>query len=536
MLRTSETPLRALWALLYRVSARVFVACLIWREWRASAYVQIDEVDFLPGLSDVDLVIIVRGRKGAPDTAALRVRRRAWRFQRLRLLKEFPIIDDLRVYEDAELNDLVGSSALTYRLDGRAWANSPPPAYVGHAANGDPGRILTRPGLYTTFGDWRRLNGPERRPDEPARDAQQRRIDAWLELIFWWRMLPRACMDSVGPRPTDVCVKCVAEAVRIWVWLARGERIDGRVGTLRRGLELLPEEEDGLRRVIELRRSLPHWPDSPHVLDETLPLLVRLSTRIAAVIDTEAAAAGFTEVPLVGADRLEPMLAGGPWKPNTSLAGGLNPEILPLADWRGIACPRTPDDTFAPLTADPTDPAAFLTAAGFSQGPYPTLLADRLLIRPGYGFVRTGLRAVACRTTEPVSFALLERRPLASFPNLSGWSVADTARRATAEHRAWLRPRDGGGRNAAGRELGMLLSAVRAALLLESIVAGSPELPLTLIAAGRSLAAKSPGTRTTLDDALGQYRAFADKRAKPSAATLTAMRKLVLDLPAYGSR
>lgn len=431
----------------------------------------------------------------------------------------------------------MGSSALTYRLDGRGWANSRPPAYVGHAANADPGRILTRPGLYTTFGDWRRLNGPERRPDEPARDAQERRIDAWLELIFWWRMLPRASMESVGPRPTDVCVKCVAEALRIWAWLARGERINGRVEALRRGLELLPEEEDGLRRVLELRLSLPHWPDSPQALDQTLPLLVRLSTRIAALIDAEAQAAGFTEVPLAGADRLEPMLAGGPWKPNTSLAGGLNPEILPLADWRGIACPRTPDDTFAPLTADAADPAAFLAAAALSQGPYPTLLADRLLIRPGYGFVRTGLRAIGCRTTEPVSFALLERRPVASFPNLSGWSVADTARRAVAEHRAWLQPRDrAGGRNAAGRELGMLLSAVRAALPLESVVAGSPELPLTLIAAGRTLATRSPTTRTTLDDALGQYRAFSDKRAKPSPAMLTAMRKLVVDLPAYASR
>jgi len=538
VLRTSDTRLRRLWILLYRLSARLFAVWLLWREWRATAYVVIDEEDFLPGLSDMDLVVVLRdGGRYSADAAARRVRQRATHLRGRRLLKEFPIIDGPRIYAQDELGDLVGSSALTYRLDGRDRGSSRPAAYVGHSSNPDPVSVLTRPGLYATVEGWQRLRGPERRPAETIRGDQQRRLAAWLELSFWWAMLPRACLESIAPRPADLCVKAIAETVRIWAWLARDERIEGRAQALRRGLELLPEEEVGLRHMIELRRSLPRWPDSPLVLDDTLPMLVRLSNRIASLVDDAAAAAGFVDVRLTGDDPFDLVLADGGWKPSAELAGGEAPDILPLADWRGIACPAAPDDTFAVLAADAGNPSAFLTAAAVSRGPAPTMLADRLLLRPGYSFIRTELRAVASRATDPVSFALLDGRRVAAFPDLRGWSIDDIARRAVAEHQTWLHPPARTvGRNAAGRELGMLLSAVRAAALLESVDRGEPELPLTLADGVRSLASSMPAANGTAEEALGHYRAFADKRAKPPPETLTAMRELIRGLPAYASR
>lgn len=218
--------------------------------------------------------------------------------------------------------------------------------------------------------------------------------------------------------------------------LACGERSAGRVAALHRGLELLPDEEAGLRRTLELFRSLPRCPDP--LLRDSLPLLVRLSARIAALIDHDAEAAGSTEVRLTGGAAAEPVLAGGGWKASTSLTDGRSPDILPLTDWRGVVHPLAPDDTFAPLSADPADPSALTAAAAVADGPYPTLLADRLLIRPGTALVRTRCRAIQCRATDPVSFALIEGRPLALFPDLRGWSSADTAQRAVDEHWAWL--------------------------------------------------------------------------------------------------
>ncbi len=533
VLLSSETRLRAIWALLYRIAARIFVVSLLWRELRvATAYMEREGPDFLPGLSDVDLVVVLRDGRGDRGAAAMRVRQRAGRMRGRKLLRQFPIIDDLRVYEQSQLRDLVGASALTYGLDDPRMADPARTAYVGDAANADPVRLLTRPGLYDTLDNWRRLVGRDRRPAEPARDPQLQRIDAWLELVFWWRMLPRAFVDPAGARLADLCVKCVAESVRIWVWLTSGERLGGRQEALERGIALLPEEQNGFRQVLALRRSLTRRADPTRGLDESLPLLVRMSTRIAAAVDAAAQASGFTEVTLAGNDPPEPVLAGGPWKPNRSLSGGRAPDVLPLADWRALACPLAPDDTFAPLTADPADASAYIAAAGVNDGPYPTLLADRLLIRPGTRFVRTRLRAIECRTTDPVSFALLEGSRTASFPNLRGWSIADTAARAVAEHRRWVVPEPAAGPgDGGGRELGMLLSAARAAALLQSVAAGAPVMPLTL-AQGARMLTRSTGNEGA-EDALGHYRAFVEDRVRPPESALAAMRTLVSDLPAY---
>ena len=43
-----------------------------------------------------------------------------------------------------------------------------------------------------------------------------------------------------------------------------------------------------------------------------------------------------------------------------------------------------------------------------------------------------------CEVTDPVSFALARGALVANFPNVPGFSIQDTARRALAEHAAWL--------------------------------------------------------------------------------------------------
>jgi hypothetical protein len=95
-----------------------------------------------------------------------------------------------------------------------------------------------RPGLYHTVEDWYPLSRSTARLRDPPRDPQQQRIAGWLELGFWWSVLPRACIRGTGPRPADLCVKCVAESLRVWMWLARGERVSNRFQALQRGLEL----------------------------------------------------------------------------------------------------------------------------------------------------------------------------------------------------------------------------------------------------------------------------------------------------------
>lgn len=382
--------------------------------------------DFVAGLSDVDLAIVLDGGAG-------RARGR-WE----RLSRSLPgaalVLDWPRIYDAAELGELAGGSAFTH--EGAVYA-------AGDRL--DAIRMLERPGLYGATSDWRLLSGRDRRPSEPARDAQERRIAAWLELVYCWRLVFPFVVDPIQPRATDLAVKLVAEPARIWLWLADGERVTSRTDALRRAIVRLPEEEPALRRALELRQRLPECPPEPFA--EVLPAAVRLSARIAELIAAEVAPEGACEVRLAGP----------------------GPE-LPLADWRGVVCVE-PEATFAVGDGRPDDPVAF-AAATTSAGPYAALLAGRLAVLPALGLLRTRLRAIKCPAVDPVLFALVDGAAVVAFPEVRGWSARDTARRAVVEHRAWL---DTG---SADRE--RLLSAARAALFLESVEAGEPELCVTL--------------------------------------------------------
>ena len=208
----------------------------------------------------------------------------------------------------------------------------------------------------------------------------------------------------------------VTEPGRVWLALAHGERPPTREATLQALLRRLPEEEAALRATIALQRALDRLPEAR--LEVAVPLLIRLSDRIAATLAEQLADAPVTEVALSGEQVTAP----------------------PLVDWREVVVPQGPGKRLEPVDGDPTDPAVLAGAAlGAPDGVQPVLRSGRLLLLPGLEFGPTRLRAIQCRVTDPVSFALLDGDTSAPFPEVAGWSIGDMARRAVTEHAARLR-------------------------------------------------------------------------------------------------
>jgi hypothetical protein len=180
-------------------------------------------------------------------------------------------------------------------------------------------------------------------------------------------------------------------------------------------------------------------------------------------------------------------------------------------------------------------------------GVYPALNADGLLLLPALGvWERAYLRSVQCEASDPVSFALAAEASTARFPNVDGWSAEHWARRAVAEHRAWLDDRreranacrrewlDGHSELAppAVRGLAKLLTAARAALFLDSLEQGQPELCLTAAAVSRRLAASAPSP-VTVESAFESYRRAVEEGHTPSWHTVDALREQVVTLAPY---
>jgi hypothetical protein len=254
---------------------------------------------------------------------------------------------------------------------------------------------------------------------------------------------------------------------------------------------------------------------------------------------------GETRVRLIGGAEPRLVLPGVEGcSPN---AGDHEPaELLPLVDWRALVVPSLPDEACRLVSGNAGDPDDLrrLANAGRS-GSYPVLKADGLLVLPALGiWDRAFLRAVECQPTDPVSFALVEGGGIARFPNVRGWCAEDWARRAAAEHRAWLGQRSGdssrrsewpevGAAEPSLRAVARLLTAARAGLFLESIETGDPELLLTAAAVVDRLSEGRAGARTVAESALEAYRAGLADRVPPSADTVAPLRNLVAALPAY---
>jgi len=523
ILRTSRGPLRPLWAATHELLMRCAGAYLSWGDRDAATYTR-GSFGFgepLHGISDLDMAVVVAGEPGRPGRARERAERR---WDRLcRVLPAVKKVIDMAVYESPDLEVAAAAPTLTAR---RA-------VHYGLCRVPDKASLLVRPGLYGPLWDWRPLSGRPVAGAGRTWDEQERRLAAWLELQFWWRYVFGVCIDSSRPRAAYLCVKMVSEPLRIWLWLARGEKLVERRAALERGLECVPEEAESIRYALDLHRRLGRSPQASPA--ETLPAMVRLSQRLARRIAAEVEGEGTTEVRLAwgGEDELTlPARAGEPLR----VLCDEEPPLLPLADWRALAWPLPPDETFAPLPLDPSQPSDVAAAATARSIPYPALRAGELLIMPT---TRGGhLRSIQCPVTDPVSFALADGRADAAFPNVVGWSAQDAAQRAVAEHRAWLGLGDGAGRpdlrelmlgqarSIAARRLSLarLLTAARAALFADSLERGEPELPLTAAAVAERLGAR---------EALDCYRDCLLERGDPPAAQVAALRERVLGLPAY---
>jgi hypothetical protein len=511
-LRTAGTPLARIWTPAYLAVRRLALVCLTGGSRCAAAYSRAGMAgeDFLPGLSDIDVAVVLAPDPNGPGVARANAERR-WERARRALPVLGRLVDHPRIHEQPELDGIVGRSALTYGLEGGA------AAYSGPAYAEDSVRMLQRPGLDGGAADWRLLHGPERRPPAPPIDAHERRIAAWLELVQWWQWAFDACAKP-GPHTAHLCLKLIAEPARIWLALAHDERPAGRGAALDRALAVLPEEEDALRAAVELRRALPRSPAPP--LRETLPAFARMTSRIAGVLSDQVRDAGAVDVRLVAGEPLPPYR--WPWSPAPDLEGGEAPAAVALCDWRALARPGMPDDAFALLPGDPCDPDV-LGAAAVAQrrGTYPALRTDGLLVLPAATHWRSSLRAVHCELTDPVSFALLAGATVARFRSVAGWSAYDCARRAVAEQRAAVVAA-----TEPARELAALLCAGRAALFLESLEAGTPELAVTVGAAAELLAARAP----VAAEAFAHYREYALRRVEPPRDVVAALRAHVMEL------
>src|SRR5207247_889663 len=233
--------------------------------------------------------------------------------------------------------------------------------------------------------------------------------------------------------------------------------------------------------------------------------------------------AGVTEVRLSDLDAGVLALPHGTWSEEHRL--------LPLGDWRALAAPLEPDETFAIVPGEPDPETIAALATGARKGAHPTLHARGLLLRPATMGGRQRLRSVQCPPTDPVSFALLEGAHAARYPKVRGWSIHDVVRRALAEHAAWMaEERD---RRRAGSELGLLITAARAGLVWETVDGGDPQLPLTVDATLELLGASVTGARAVAEAARESYHEFASMHVTPPDQVIAALRRVVERLPAY---
>lgn len=505
--RTGSGPLRPFWAGMFETLILVLAAAF--RHWfhGAAVYVRGSFASREPvyGLSDVDLILVV------PDSLGSEARKHAReRWEQLAgaapALRRIAV---LAVYRQTELADTARSSLLTYGLDCSGGGT------VGDGAAPRSHALALRPGLYGATADWRRVAGPERRPPIAEPSGGARWAPAWLELQCWWRYAFWACREADVWACADLCVKLVAEPARIWLWIEHGVRCRHRLEALERALSLLPAEEEALRLALRLRRTLRDTRVPP--LAETLAYLVRMSQRLADRLALDREAAGMTNVRLAWGKDDRGVPAEG--------------EQLPFVDWRARVFPSRPDERFVVVPGAPSSSADLAEAASMDaeQGPRPALLAPSLLVLPTFDLetrplIRGALRAVQCMDSDPVSFAVLAGELNAAFPNIAGLAAQDGALRAAASHRARLHDLPTSASSGSRFDLGMLMSAARAAVFSGSILDSDPELPLTIPAIVETYAAREPTARGPLETVAGEYLNGAEGADSAMAASALAAR------------
>ena len=545
MLRTSGTPLGALWALAYWSVIRS-AAAILRRQYRgASIYLKgsFASREEVYGISDADMIVVLAD-DGAPPGSAQLSARESWK----QLCRRSPlfrfVIQHCWFYEQDDLRKSLSATCLTYGLssshDGQDEDRS---VFLGAHPLHDHMSLQTWPSLYGARNEWRLLGGKNRLSAVGSDDPQNRRLAAWLHLQYWWRHAFLACAQPDRDHIPLLCAKLIAEPVRLSLWIERAERVETREAALRRGLSELPEEREILQLGLDLLKALPSSPPPP--LREVIAALLRNSERLALQMSASAEAAECVEVRLAGSEQLAltpDMLA----RMQALNAHGESGELLPLADWRARAVPSAPDEAIMLIPAHSINPAFLAsTALGDDGDAIPAFRYHSMLIMPTTNPERGMLRAVQCQPTDPVSMALADGRTIARFPELAGWSALHCARRAVAEHRAWLAasgavypPHGWVGIQSASSEptirtMGLLFSAARAALFLESIVEGRPELAVTVTGVADCLVARDSSCGDVVQTALQDYRAWRTAGASPNPVSVAAMLDVVLNLSAY---
>jgi hypothetical protein len=530
VVRTQAGPLRRLWASCYAVAVRALASALRRGERAATVYLRgsLTERGAVYGLSDIDLKIVTPGDPGAPPgTASARIRQRAKRVAN-RMPGRLEELLECHVFEQEHLAARGAEPILVYGLDCDRRGAAARSVYFDGQGDWDRVALHARPGLFGPMSDWRLVSGEERRPELKYWDRDHQRLAAWLELQFWWWWTAAFAERPNAPGAAYTAVKLVAEPARICLWLSEGVRCESRVEALVQARDRLPAEAASFEEALDLHRHLAQRP-TPDVA-RTLGALTKLSSLIAQCLVRDAEVAGLTPVSLRGAADGDLMLAQGGW---TGPVPASAPK--PLADWRAVAWPRSPDETFVTLDGSPAEAAVLAACNDVERGPFPTLVSDGLLIRPtGDNSHRRHLRTVHCPISDPVSFALNDGASVAQFPSTPGWSARDWARRATAEHAAWLTT-SGAPLEPSGETLGMLVSAVRAALFLASVESGNPRLPLTIAATLEALAEESESDRETAESAAEAYADFVANGGQPPAGTVRGLERVVRRLPAYAA-
>lgn len=523
MLRTRRSPLRHLWNGLYLGTAHGAAAWI--GRGGSSVYLlgSLAEGEPLYGLSDIDLVGVAEDRSSRDRLA-----------RRVELLHRLvpglgQLMAHVWLYDKTDFAAVSRSPYPTYELP------SARAAFAGGSAPRDSAALLERPGLRPPGQDWRRLRGSEIAEARHA-SRQDERIAAWLELQYRWK-LAYTMLGLREPSRQTVTARIatlVAEASRIWLWLAAGEHVPGRQAPLRRAGELLADERESLLIASALLERLPRSSRAP--LHELWPCYVRLSSLIAARIEAEVSRSGATRVELDGDPLGMPLLD---WR-------GL---ALPPVDWSTAELPVVPLESFQIMDDDGMEPGAVLEAATSNTGRiWRSLRSRHLLLRPNLDVWGSGrLRSIEIPCTDPVSFALAGGHATALFPDVRGWSARDRAARAVAEHRAWLHqeaaavaePPAWAGRPPLATwptpaSVSLLLCAARAALFLESLERHTPRLTLTPAATVSSLAARDPSAGEIGPAVLTLLSERVPRR--PDLAVLMRLRAAVIRLPPYAAR
>jgi hypothetical protein len=523
--RTSHGPLRPLWAASYWLIFHAAAAYFRRIQPGAAVYLRGSLADGEPlyGSADVDLSIIVPPESAGPGIARRRAVER-WRA----VIQRVPALDSIvhiKVFEAGELERAASTTVFTE--DGRtapltgAWL------------------FRIRPGLAPPSSDWRRIAGPELRPGDPA--SPEPHLTAWLELQWWWRLCLDACLSPERPHVPYLCLKLITQSARVRLWLEDGEAPSGHSAVLERALVLMPEEGPALHSAERLLRELPRSPDPP--LAEAIGFLLRTTAHVAATIADRSRASGHTVVRLLGANTRADDLALAP-EARQQLSAVQSDQVIPLADWRARTShpllrrdrvdPPLADEVLALVAGDPGNPEELRRLAKLSEsGLRPALRWGPVMVLPHANYSSWLHRSVQFECSDPVTYAQLSGQESAAFPLLSGWSASDCARRAVEAHAFWLEHFPSIEPGEAGVALGLLLASARAALFRDSILGGEPELAVSASATANRLAAEHDGSAALLEEALGSYRAWRDGGPQPGLGTASALRELIVDLPAY---